>query len=192
MAGDDLISAHLAALDRRLPARVVDELADGLTETYQHHLGRGLAPKAAAAAAVSEFGDPDQITAAFTRQAPGRRAALALLATAPVFAASWGPALIFAKAWTWPIPTPAIAIFALTLLSAVFMLATAATSRTYRRTRLAIPGSAALITLDAAMLAAVVLAAPVLVWPMIIAVPASLARLVTTLRILPRLLPAGD
>lgn len=190
MAGHALISTHLAALGRRLPAAAVDELADGLTETYRHHLGRGLAPDAAATAAIAEFGDPDQIAAAFTRQAPGRRTALALLATAPIFAASWGPSLIVAKAWTWPIPPAAGAAFALTLATVVGMLTTAATSRTYRRTRLAVPGSAALIALDAAMLTAVVLAAPALVWPMAIAIPASLARLVTTVRILPRLLAA--
>ena len=34
MASHDLIEAYLAELRRRLPADTVDELADGLIETY--------------------------------------------------------------------------------------------------------------------------------------------------------------
>ena len=45
---------------------MVKELADGLDETYQRHLGLGLAPQAAAEAAVAEFGDPQLIAAEFT------------------------------------------------------------------------------------------------------------------------------
>jgi hypothetical protein len=186
MASHTLINAHLAELARRLPAPVVDELADGLTETYEHHLARGLHPTAAAAAAIAEFGSPDQITAAFTRQAPGRRTALVLLATGPVFAACWGPSLIMAKPWTWPIPVTAALAFGLALLAVVAVLATAATSRRhYRRTRLAAIGAVGLVLLDTTMLAAVMFAAPVLVWPMAVAIPASLARIALTLRALP-------
>jgi hypothetical protein len=42
-----------------------------------------------------------------------------------------------------------------------------------------------LVTLDLAMLAAVLLAAPAFVWPMALAIPASLARVGITLRRLP-------
>ena len=42
MAHHHLIEDYLATLRRRLPADAVDELADGLAETYQHHLWRGL------------------------------------------------------------------------------------------------------------------------------------------------------
>lgn len=188
MADHVLIGTHLAVLRRRLPAQVVDELGDGLTETYQHHRARGLDPAAAAAAAVAEFGDPDLITAAFTRQAPGRRAAVALLATAPVYAACWGTSLIISRAWTWPIPTAAGVAFGLTLLGVAALFAAAATGRSYSRTRLAIAGGVGLVGLDAAMLAAVLLAAPALVWPMAIAIPASLARVAFTVRALPRML----
>jgi hypothetical protein len=51
-----LIRGYLDTLAARLPASVTDELADGLTETYQFHRSRGLAPEAAAKAAVAEFG----------------------------------------------------------------------------------------------------------------------------------------
>jgi hypothetical protein len=189
MAGHALIDTHLATLARRLPAGAVDELADGLIETYQHHLARGLDQAAAAAAAVAEFGDTDQILAAFTRQAPGRRTALALLATGPVFAACWGPSLIMSHVWAWPIPNAAETAFGLALLGIVAILAIAATSQHhYGRTRLAAAGGIGLIVLDTAMLTAVLLAAPTLVWPMAIGIPASLARIAFTARSLPRVL----
>jgi len=35
----------------------VEELVGGLEDTYRRHLGLGLAPEAAAQAAVAEFGD---------------------------------------------------------------------------------------------------------------------------------------
>ena len=43
-----VIRGYLAGLAARLPASVVEELADGLTETYRFHLSRGLASEAAA------------------------------------------------------------------------------------------------------------------------------------------------
>ncbi|HEU5470627.1 MAG TPA: hypothetical protein VFV67_08235 [Actinophytocola sp.] len=186
MAGHALIEAHLAVLARHLPPDTVDELADGLTETYRRHRDDGVDPDAAARAAIAEFGHPEVILASFTRQAPGRRAALALLGTGPLFAACWGPSLILGRAWTWPISPTATAVFALLLLAVVASLITAATSHhDYRRTRLAAAGGAGLVLLDAAALAAVALAAPVWVWPMALAVPASLARIGLTLRSLP-------
>lgn len=49
--GHPLIEAFLADLRRRLPDDVVDELTDGLTETYERHRVGGLAEAAAADAA---------------------------------------------------------------------------------------------------------------------------------------------
>ena len=66
MPEPSLISTYLAELSAQLPARVVEELADGLDETRQHYLDQGLNPDAAASAALAEFGEPDVITAAFT------------------------------------------------------------------------------------------------------------------------------
>ena len=188
MAGHALIDAHLAELARQLPAPVVDELADGLAETYERHLARGVEPTTAATVTIAEFGQPAQIAAAFTRQAPGRRAALALLITGPVFAACWGPSLILSHAWTWPVPTPAAVVFGLTLLGVVAALVAAATSCHYPRTRLAAAGAIGLVLLDVALLTAVLLAAPALVWPMALAIPASLTRIGLTARTLPHLL----
>lgn len=189
MPGHVLIDTHLATLARHLPPDTVDELADGLAETYRQHRDRGLDPDAAATAAVAEFGSPAQIVAGFTRQAPGRRTALALLSTGPLFAACWGPSLVLSHAWTWPVPTAATVGFATVLIAVVATLIIAATSRrNYRRTRLAALGAGGLILLDAAMLAAVGLAAPTVVWPMALAIPASLARIGLTLHTVPAIL----
>jgi hypothetical protein len=186
VAGHQLIDEHLTRLAHRLPADTVDELADGLTETWQHHLARGLPPAAAAQAAIGEFGTPEQISAAFIAQAPGRRTARLLLATGPPIGICWGASLITAQVWTWPIPVAAAATLAVALLAVVAALALAATSRrSYRRTRLGGIGALGLLTLDVAMLAGAILFAPTMVWPMALAIPASLARIGLTIRALP-------
>jgi hypothetical protein len=183
MASHQLIDDHLAALSRALPSETVEELADGLVETWHHYIAAGLAPSVAAQAAIKEFGTPDQITRAFVAQAPGRRIALTLLATGPIIGAAWAASLIAARAWAWPIPLAAKLAFGLTLLSVVATLLTAATSqRNYRRTRLGNGGSLGIIVLDVAMIAGVLLLAPTLAWPMVVAVPASLGRSALTLR----------
>ena len=161
MAGHDLIDAYLATLARRLPTEVVDELADGLAETWQSHVGRGLRPAAAARAAIAEFGTPDQVVDAFVRQAPGRRTARLLLASGPVAGVCWGASLRGAHAWTWPVPRPAAALFGAALVAVAAALAVAATSRhSYRRTRLGGIGAFGLLVLDATMVSAALLAAP--------------------------------
>lgn len=186
MAGHQLIDQHLAELARRLPAQVVDELADGLQQTWQHHLTGGLPPVDAARAAIAEFGTTAQITAAFTACAPGRRTAQVLLVSGPVAGLCWGVSLIAGRAWTWPVPTAALIAFGMALFATVATLLAAATSRrSYHRTRLGGLGGLGLLVLDAAMLTAVIFAAPGLVWPMAFAVPFSLARIGWTLRALP-------
>jgi hypothetical protein len=77
------------------------------------------------------------------------------------------------------------------LLAVVTALAVAATgSRSYRRTRIAAPAGLGLIALDTGVLAAVVLIAPPFVWPMALAIPASLTRITLTVRAIPALLSA--
>lgn len=183
-----LISAYLDRLARRLPPDAADELADGLHETFHSHLERGLAPDVAAAAAVTEFGQPAEVTAAFARHSPGHSVAVSLLATAPVFAICWSASLLSAQAWTWPVPRPAAVGFALVLLTTACTLVTVALSNQPRMTTLAVPAGLALILLDAAMLTAVALAAPHLTWPMALAVPASLIRIAYAARAVPRIL----
>jgi hypothetical protein len=186
VAGHHLIEGYLAELARHLPAEAVDELADGLLETWQYHLAAGLAPATAARAAIAEFGSSEQVTTAFVTQAPGRRTARMLLATGPLVGLCWGVSLIVSRVWTWPVPTVAVASFAAALLAAAGVLAFAATGRgNYRRTRLGGIGGLGLVVLDAAMLAGVLLVAPSWVWPMAVAIPASVARIGLTVRLLP-------
>jgi len=186
MASHQLIESYLGYLSRRLPAGAVEELSDGLAETYRHHLSLGTEPAVAARSAVADFGDPVIVVAAFTRQAPGRRAALMMLATGPVVGVCWGATLVAGHAWTWPVATAVRYAFGLTLLSVVAVLVVAGTSRaSYARTRIAAVGGSGLVVLDLAMLATVLVAAPALTWPMAAAVLASLARVVLTLRALP-------
>ena len=191
MAGHQLIDAYLAGLAGRLPADTVDELADGLTETWHHHLDRGLTAERAAHAAIAEFGAATRIADEFVARAPGRRTARLLLATGPVLGVCWGTSLVATRVWTWPIPPAVGAAYVVALLATVALLIGAATSRySYRRTRLGGIGALTLVLLDAAMIAAVAVLAPTLVWPMGIAVAASLARIGLAVPRLPMALTA--
>jgi hypothetical protein len=183
------LDAHLAALRRRLPHAVVDELADDAIQTYQHRLRRQGNPAAAAAVAIADLGDVNALTVAFTRSAPGRRAALTLLATGPLVGGCWAIVLISGWAWTWPVPTPARWAFGICLLTAIATFLIAATSTAgYRRTRLAGIGAITLITLDLTLVTTVTLTATALTWPLLLAVPASAARAAWSVRALPRIL----
>lgn len=186
MAGHQLIEEYLTTLGRRLPAEAVDELSDGLLETWQRSLAAGLTPAEAARAAIAEFGSGQQVIAAFVAQAPGRRTARMLLASGPVVGVCWAVSLVTGQVWAWPVPTAAAGALALVLLAVVATLALAATSHhSYRRTRLGAIGGMGLVALDATMLAGIVLVAPTFVWPMAVAIPVSLTRIGLTLRALP-------
>jgi hypothetical protein len=185
MAGDELIRAHLSALSRTLPPDIVDELADGLAETWRRHVAGGLEPADAARVAIAEFGTPDQITDAFVTNSPGRRTARLLLASGPIAAVCWGTALITSRAWTWPVPRIGAVLLAAVLLLAIAALVAAATSRhSHRRTRFAGVGAIAVATLDIAMLAIALVVAPH-GWPLFPAVTVSLSRIAITVRALP-------
>jgi hypothetical protein len=189
MASHELIDSYLAGLARRLPADAVDELTDGLVETWRHYLGRGLTQERAAHAAIADFGSADRVADEFVAQAPGRHIARLLLATGPVMGLSWGASLITAKVWTWPIPVSIGAIYAVVLFSVVASLIAAATSsHSYRRTRLGTGGALALLVLDATMIATAIAVVPMPVWPMALAILASAARIGFTLRSMPKAL----
>jgi len=187
MPGNQLIDAYLLQLARQLPADVVDELADGLGETYQRHLAGGADPQSAARAALAEFGDAAEITTAFTLQSPGRRTARMLLATGPVVGACWAAALIAGHAWTWPVPALVRLGLGLLLLTVAATLVIAGTRRaSYARTRATVvAGGLAILALDAAALAGATVTAPMLAWPLAVAACASLTRIGLTLRALP-------
>ena len=183
-----LISAYVDGLHRRLPAAIAAEAADGLIETYEHHLASGTGERAAAHAAVAEFGDLETVVGEFTRQAPGRRAARMLLVTGPVVGACWAAALILGRAWTWPVPAAVRLGFGAVLLLAVLALAVAATSqRSYQRTRLITAAGPVILILDATAIAAAVLTAPALTAALGTAAGVSLGRIAFTAWTLPRL-----
>ena len=180
-----LITDYLSVLSAQLPAPLVEELADGLDETHQHYLTQGLTPDAAAGAAVAEFGEPQVIVAAFTRLSPARHAARRLLAAGPVVGGCWAAALITSRAWTWPVPATACLLVGAVLITVIGLLAAAAFGRRYLSARRAGAVACAGITvLDGVMLITAVLAFPVLVWPVILAAAASIARLTFTARAL--------
>lgn len=178
MPAPSLIRDYLAALAAQLPAPVVTELADGLQQTHRHYLGQGLDPDTAAEAAVTEFGQPREILAAFVQASPARRAARRLLATGPLVGLCWAVVLLTNRAWTWPVPVTARIAPGVVLVTAIVMLARAAFGRHYRSVRRA--GAAACLcvaAVDVTMLTAAVLSAPVLIWPIVVAATASAARL---------------
>ncbi|GIJ52325.1 hypothetical protein Val02_92110 [Virgisporangium aliadipatigenens] len=186
MAGHDLIDAYLAAAARCLPREVVDELADGLVETYQRQRSEGLDADAAAETAIERFGDLDVVLAAFVRQSPGRSVARILLCSGPVVGTCWGAALL---AGPTSLPAPALVrvVFGAAVLTVVGLLAVAATARLgYRRTRAGAVGGTTLIVLDAVAIVAVLNAGPGLPWPTAAACAASLTRIVWTAHALRR------
>jgi hypothetical protein len=180
-----LIRDYLVTLRVQLPAQIVEELADGLYQTHGRYLGQGLDPDAAAEAALAEFGEPQAVLTAFTSMSPARRAARRLLATGPMVGACWGGALITGRAWTWPVPMAARVLFGMMLITVIGLLAAAAFGRRYRSVgRAGAAGCVGIATLDAAMIIALMLAVPAMVWPMILPVAASMARITFTARTL--------
>ena len=189
MPGTRLISDYLAALSADLPAQIVEELADGLDETYHGYLGQGLAPDAAARAAVEEFGEPRVIVDAFTDASHSRKTARRLLAAGPGVGMCWAVVLITARAWQWPVPVAARVLFGVSLITVIGLLAAAAFGRRYRLVRRA--ATAACVgtaVLDAMMIGTALAAAPVLVWPVTAAVALSAGRSAFALRNLARAL----
>jgi hypothetical protein len=183
MPGPGLIEGYRAVLSAQLPASIVDELADGLAETYHNYLDQGLAHGAAARAAVAEFGEPALVVAAFTRASPARRAARRLLMTGPVVGACWGAVLVADRAWAWPVPVAVSALAGVTLAGAVALLAAAALLPAYRPARRAAAAACATLSVaDIAAVAAVAVLARHAPWPVLLAVPASTARVAFTAR----------
>ena len=168
---------------------MVEELADGLTETYRFYLSRGLAPAAAAAAAVAEFGPAEEITAGFARVNPARHAARRLLGMGPVVGACWVAALLTSRAgrgWAaWLTPGPAWAVAGLALAGLIGLLAVAALGGRYRlAAATGVAGCFGFATLDVALiLSAIFVLAPVS-WITAVAIAASVTRIAVTARVL--------
>jgi hypothetical protein len=192
MRESHLMTSYLDSLAGQLPGPVVEELADGLEETYRRHLGLGLAPDAAARAAVSEFGEPKLIVTEFVRAHPARRAARRLLVTGPVVGSCWAVALITSRAWMWPVPVAADLVPGLALVTAVVLLAFAIRSTRYRPIgRAGAAGCIGTAALDTFMIIGVLAAEPAARWAVAVAITASAARLALNVRLV-RLVLAGN
>lgn len=189
MIGNPLLDGYLAELSSRLPADVVAELADGLTDTYQHHLATAANPQAAARRAITEFGTVDDITSAFTVGSPSRRTARRLLATGPLVGGAWAGAILLSRTGQWTVPVPVRLAFGLSVLAVVATLAIAATSRRHynRAHTTALAGSIGILALDTSACLAATLTTTALAGPLAFAAAASLTRIATTLRTLPQL-----
>jgi hypothetical protein len=184
MPGPGLITGYLDTLSGQLPWPVVEELADGLEETYRRQLGLGLAPDAAAAAAVAEFGAPELIAAEFARAHPARRAARRLLVSGPAVGSCWAVALITSRAWTWPVPLAAGLVPGLAVVAVVALLAFAARSTRYRPIgRAGAAGCIGTTALDTFMIIGVLAADPAARWAVAVAITASVARLALNVRL---------
>jgi hypothetical protein len=157
---------------------VVEELADGLEETYRLYLGLGLTPEAAAAAAVTEFGEPDLVAAEFARapSPPGRPQASDDRA---------GSGVVLGRAWDWPVPPAARVVPGVALVAVVALLAVAARSIRYRSVgRAGAAGCVGTAALDAFMIIGVLAADPAARWAVAVAVTASATQLGLNARLL--------
>jgi hypothetical protein len=173
----------------RLPASITEELADGLTETYQSCLSRGLAPSAAAEAAVAEFGPAEEIAAGFIPLNPARRAARRLLGIGPAVGACWVAALLAGRAgrpWAaWTAPGPAWVIAGLTLGGLIGLLAAATLARRYRlATATGMAGCFGYAALDTTLIVAAAFLLTPVGWVTAVAMTASAARIAVTARLL--------
>ena len=171
-----LIRGYLEVLAAQLPGPIVEELADGLTETHQSYLSRGLSADAAAEAAVEEFGSAEEILAGFARVNPARRAARRLLGFGPVVGGCWAAALATSRAW--PGPWPARVALGLALVSCVGLLAVAALDRRYRVAFYSsVAGCIGFAALDASLIVGVLVVAGVASWVTAVAMAFSSARI---------------
>ena len=178
-----LIHGYLQVLASQLPASIVDELTDGLTETYLFYLSRGLSAEEAAEAAVREFGSPEEILASFARVNPARRAARRLLGLGPVVGGCWVAALITSR--VWPGPLPVRVGVSLALLASIGLLAVAALVRRYRVSVFSgTAGFAGFAALDTALIVGVVILAGSLTWVTALAIAGSMVRLTLCARAL--------
>jgi hypothetical protein len=171
-----LIRGYLEVLAAQLPGPIVEELADGLTETHRSYLSRGLSCEAAAEAAVEEFGSADEILAGFARVNPARRAARRLLGFGPVVGACWVAALVTSR--VWPGPSPARVALGLSLISCIGLLAVAALGSRYRvAVYSGVAGCVGFAALDASLIVGVLVVAGFASWVTALAVTVSLARI---------------
>jgi hypothetical protein len=189
MATSSVMDSYLAELAMRLPASIVDELADGVEQTYVHFQSAGLSDERAARATLRDFGTADAVVASFVAASPARRTSRLLLATGPLVGACWAAVLLAGRAWTWPIPALGRAAFGVALIAVISTLLVAVAGREYRSTgHAAAAGCLGLIVLDAVLLLTVAAAADLPPGLLALAACASGSRITLALHALPRML----
>ncbi|MGE5285705.1 MAG: permease prefix domain 1-containing protein [Micromonosporaceae bacterium] len=178
MSRHELIDDYVRDLRAALPADVVNELADGLLETYDEFRVSGLTPGEAERAALADFGASSDVVAAFDAITPCRGTARALLASGPLLGGCWALALLTSHVGRWHIPIPARLAFASLLLSVVVLLAMASrASYLHTRRKAALAGTGGVLLLDASAVIATSALAPAPAWPLMLAASASLTRI---------------
>lgn len=192
MAGNDLIDEYAAGLSNRLPEPIVEELLDGLAETYRSQMTMTADSFAAAKGTIAEFGDPDAVVRAFIHDSPGHRLAKALLVTGPLVGLGWASVLVISRAWDWPIPLYGRLVFGLSLVVAMGALLSATLNREQlQRSRMAArTGAMTLVALDATLISAALVLAQRRPLLLFVAISASSLRITFTMRRLPQLLRA--
>ena len=162
-----LIGGYLQCLAAQLPGPIVEELADGLTETYRSYRARGLSADAAADAAVKEFGSAEEILAGFAR---------VNLGLGPVVGGFWVAALVTSR--VWPGPAPARVVLGLLLVACIGSLLVAALSRQYRvAVYSGMAGCAGFAALDASLIVGALLVAGRASWVTALAIAVSSGRI---------------
>jgi len=139
MTGGPAVEAYLRAVAASMPgprqARndILAELRSGLLDAIDAHRSAGLAAQAATEAAITEFGHPRQVAAAFRphlAMIQARRTALALAATGPAVGLLWIAAALashvtirHAPPWQWhgapPLSPEAFRVVGVAILIAV-------------------------------------------------------------------------
>jgi hypothetical protein len=183
MAQPRLIEDYSSVLLAELPASLAEEVTDGLYEAYGKYLQLGLSSKDAATAAIAEFGDARVVIDSFSRANPARLLARVLLATGPLVGLLWAAELITGRAWDWPVPAIVPACLGAMLAGSITALTTAARARRYQSVRrFGLAGCIASAVIDVSMIAGVVVVAPAVGWPAVLAMCASAARLTGVIR----------
>lgn len=181
MSQHKLIDGYIRDLRGDLPADVVDELEDGLLETYDEFRVSGLTPGEAEQATLAEFGASSDVLAAFDAITPCRGPARALLASGPLLGGCWALALLTSHAGRWHIPIPGRLAFGCLLLSVAVLLAQASrASYLHARRKAALAGAGGILLADASAVIAVLAFAPAPAWPLMLAASASLTRMCFT------------
>lgn len=190
MTGARLLEEYEAELSHRLPRHHVDEVLDGLCETYKVHLSELGDEDAAVRATIREFGDTDIIVSEFVRHSAGRRLARILLASGPLVGLFWALTPISEIAWTVQVPLAlVVGVASVLVITVVTLIATAVEAIDYKRVRAtARIGAVTLLVLDVVMICAAVVLVGAAMWPLVLALAVSTVRVGFLVRSLPVLI----